>query len=211
MARWVDTLAVARLPGPAAGAWGALQSCLCLSSAAGACCAHCPPQNPDSQRGISASKTETPLAVAPQAVQFAQAGDGADVFLSGIDAANLSSGAVLCHPGFPVPLVTKFEARVVVLEVTVPILRGQMVVVHAHTAREAGNVSALVALLDAKTGDVAKARPRCLLKGQTAMVEVTLARSMCLEEFKDYKALGRVALRDGGRTIAVGIVTQVLE
>ena len=145
-----------------------------------------------------------------QAAQIAQAGDSVDVFLAGVDAANLASGAVLCHLGFAVPLVTKFEARVVALEAPVPILRGQAVVVHAHTAREAGNVTALVALLDGKSGDVAKARPRCLVKGQTAMVEVTLSRSMCLEEFRDYKALGRVALRDGGRTIAVGIVTQVL-
>jgi translation elongation factor EF-1alpha len=29
--------------------------------------------------------------------------------------------------------------------------------------------------------------------------------------FTDLKALGRVALREGGRTVAVGIVTQIQE
>lgn len=74
-------------------------------------------------------------------------------------------------------------------------------------ARESGHVSALLSLLNAKTGEVQRARPRCLLKGQSAVVEVTPARPLCLEEYSAYRALGRVALRDGGRTIAVGIVT----
>lgn len=74
-------------------------------------------------------------------------------------------------------------------------------------ARESGHISGLVSLLNGKTGEVQRARPRCLLKGQSAVVEVTPARPLCLECYSDYRALGRVALRDGGRTIAVGVVT----
>lgn len=33
---------------------------------------------------------------------------------------------------------------------------------------------------------------------------------MCLEPYSECRALGRLALRDGGRTLAVGIVTAVL-
>jgi translation elongation factor EF-1alpha len=83
------------------------------------------------------------------------------------------------------------------------------VTLHAHTARESGHISGLVSLLNAKTGEVLRSKPRCLLKGQTAVVEVTPARPLCLEDFADMRALGRVALRDGGRTVAVGIVTGV--
>ena len=43
------------------------------------------------------------------------------------------------------------------------------------------------------------------------MVEVTATRSLVLEEYTDVKALGRVALREGGRTVAVGVVTLLLE
>jgi elongation factor 1 alpha-like protein len=39
---------------------------------------------------------------------------------------------------------------------------------------------------------------------------VTLSRGMCLEEYGDLKALGRVALREGGRTLAVGVVTRLI-
>ena len=42
-------------------------------------------------------------------------------------------------------------------------------------------------------------------------MEVTSARSLVIEEYSDFKALGRVALREGGRTLAVGVVTQLIE
>ena len=54
----------------------------------------------------------------------------------------------------------QFEARVVLLETPVPLLKGRSVTVHAHVAREAGHVSALTAMLSARTGEVAKAKPR---------------------------------------------------
>ena len=64
-------------------------------------------------------------------------------------------------------------------------------VIHAHTAQESGSISALVALLDPKTGQTARARPRCLLKGQTALVEVSPARPLCVEEYAELRSLGR--------------------
>jgi elongation factor 1 alpha-like protein len=39
--------------------------------------------------------------------------------------------------------------------------------------------------------------------------QVTPERPVCLERYSDLRALGRVALRDGGRTVAVGVVTAV--
>ena len=46
---------------------------------------------------------------------------------------------------------------------------------------------------------------------QVARLEVTAGRSLVLEEFADIKALGRMALREGGRTVAVGVVTRLIE
>ena len=82
---------------------------------------------------------------------------------------------------------------------------------HVHAAHEAGHVSRLIALLDAKTGEVRRARPRALARGATALVEVELARPLCLETYADCRPLGRVALRDGGHTLAVGVVTALSE
>ena len=141
----------------------------------------------------------------------AMAGDNADVTLSGIEPISLHAGIVLCHPEYPVPLASRFEARIAILDVPFPLLKGQQVTVHAHAARGDGVVSSLISLIDEKTGDIIRSKPRCLLRGQTAIVEVTPRRPFPLEKYSDYRALGRVALRDQGRTLAVGIVTSIVE
>ena len=61
------------------------------------------------------------------AVLLAMAGDTVDVALNGIDAAAVSAGSMLCLPQWPVPLVSRFEARVVVLDLAMPILKGRQV------------------------------------------------------------------------------------
>ncbi len=83
--------------------------------------------------------------------------------------------------------------------------------IHAHSARSSGAITWLVSLLDPKTGEESRARPRMLLKGQTAVAEIAPARPLPLERYADYRALGRIALRDGGRTIAVGIVLELFQ
>ena len=60
-------------------------------------------------------------------VPLAIAGDTVDVALNGIDAAAVSAGSMLCHPQWLVPLVSRFEARVVVLDIAMPILKGRQV------------------------------------------------------------------------------------
>lgn len=82
--------------------------------------------------------------------------------------------------------------------------------VHVHSAQESGHISKLESILHPKTGEVSKQRPRAVAKGQTALVEITLTRPICVEVFADYKALGRVALRDAGHTVAVGLVMSLL-
>ena len=42
-------------------------------------------------------------------------------------------------------------------------------------------------------------------------MEVTPARPMAVEEFSELRAMGRITLRDGGATLAVGVITRVLE
>lgn len=58
----------------------------------------------------------------PQQTTFA--GDQVAVTLSGIDMQNVSVGYILCDPQNPVQISSKFQARIVVFNVTVPITRG---------------------------------------------------------------------------------------
>lgn len=84
------------------------------------------------------------------------------------------------------------------------------VTVHAHAAMENGHISNLLSTIDVKTGETSKKKPRVLTKNQSAVIEVTILRAMCLELYSDCRALGRVILRDSGQTIAVGLVTKLL-
>ena len=47
------------------------------------------------------------------------------------------------------------------------------------------------------------------MKNSSAVVEIEFERAMCLELFSEFKDLGRFMLRNGGHTIAAGVVEEV--
>ncbi|XP_048133788.1 HBS1-like protein isoform X3 [Rhodamnia argentea] len=142
---------------------------------------------------------------------IARAGDNVAVVLQGIDTSHVISGGVLCHPDFPITIAKHLELKVLVLDGASPILIGSQLEFHIHHAKEVARVEKMVSLFDPKTGKVMKKAPRCLLAKQSAVIEVVLQGPVCAEEFSSCKALGRVSLRALGRTLAVGIVTRVIE
>lgn len=68
--------------------------------------------------------TTKSVAIEEVSQQTVYAGDQASVTLSGVDMQNVSVGYVLCDPQIPVPIATKFQARIVVFNITVPITKG---------------------------------------------------------------------------------------
>ncbi|CAI5499165.1 unnamed protein product [Closterium sp. Naga37s-1] len=105
-------------------------------------------------------------------VAAAWAGESVDVGLQGVEANQLLPGGVLCHPDFPIPVATRVEARLLTLDLKIPLLRGTNAILHAHAAKEACRIAALTAILDAKTGAVARAKPRAVGSNQSCIVEV---------------------------------------
>lgn len=49
------------------------------------------------------------------------------------------------------------------------------------------------------------------MKGQTAVIEVEVSKAMCVEEYADFRALGRITIRESGQTLAVGIITKIVQ
>ncbi|KAJ9529429.1 hypothetical protein QJQ45_013713, partial [Haematococcus lacustris] len=94
-----------------------------------------------------------------QPATLARAGDAVELAVTGLNLDRVPGGSTLCHPDWPVPLATKFQARVLVLDVAVPLLKGASITLHAHIAREPGVISALISTLNARTGEVVKQRP----------------------------------------------------
>ncbi|KAE8664308.1 putative xyloglucan endotransglucosylase/hydrolase protein 16-like [Hibiscus syriacus] len=154
-----------------------------------------------------------------QPCTIGRAGDNVAVSLHGVDANHVLAGGVLCHPDFPVAFAKHLELKVLVLDVATPILIGSQAIFLCKVFLNFFVVARISSLLDSKTGKVAKKAPRCIVAKQSAVVEasqlgdivVTLHEAVCVEEFSKCKALGRVFLRTLGRTVAVGIVTRIVE
>ncbi|XP_059048964.1 protein HBS1 [Achroia grisella] len=137
------------------------------------------------------------------------AGDQVSVTLSGVDMQNVSVGYILSDTIQQVPVTTKFEARIVVFNVKVPITKGYPVLIHHQSLVEPANIVKLKALLNKSTGEPMKKKPRCLGNNSVAVVDIEVCRPICIERYKDVKELGRVMLRVSGVTIAAGLVTDI--
>jgi len=142
--------------------------------------------------------------------QTAFAGDAAVLTVAGPDQTSLQAGMVLCDPANPVPVTVRFQARVVVFSVEVPITKGYPVILHYGCVSEQATIKRLVSLLNKSTGEVVKSKPRCLTGNQSAVVEVTVTRPVPLELYRTSRELGRFMLRSGGHTIAAGMVTEII-
>ncbi|PKA53018.1 Elongation factor 1-alpha C [Apostasia shenzhenica] len=138
------------------------------------------------------------------ACSSASAGDHVAVSLQGMDGANLVPGGVLCHPDFPVTVASDLELRILVLDIKMPILIGSHVEFHIRHAKVAARVAKIVSLLDQKKGKTSKSTPRLLIARQSAVIQVSLERPVCVAEFSGCRALGRAFLRASGITIAAG-------
>ncbi|KAJ2314968.1 hypothetical protein IWW54_000589 [Coemansia sp. RSA 2705] len=159
---------------------------------------------PGGARGVVRAVT-----AAAAAHDWAAAGDDAVVLVQGVDALQVPAGAVLCAPARPVAAVSSFEAQIAVFDAASPITNGFPVLVHVQSASVAGSVRRIVETFDARTGAVARRRPRLIRRGATARVEIAVDAPLCLELFADVRELGRVTLRRGGETVAAGIVTRL--
>jgi elongation factor 1 alpha-like protein len=146
-----------------------------------------------------------------ESTEKAFAGDNVVIILLGCDVNNFNIGSVICDPSFPVPVSSKFEAKIVVFNsVHIPITKGFPVVIHFGSSSEQAVVKKLVSQINRSTGEVMKNRPRCLFKNSSGVVVIEVSRPICLEKYKDNKDLGRFMLRSSGNTIAAGLIDQIM-
>lgn len=146
-------------------------------------------------------------------ITSAFAGDNVELGLTKIDMNLLNVGSILCDPAHPIKLAKKFEARIATFEMDIPITKGAQVVIHVHNINLPAIVSRIKCTLN-KHQEILKKKPRVLPSGTTAIVEVKLAeksQTIPLERYADYPSFGRFMLRSNGKTIAAGMVTEILD
>ncbi|KAF9113324.1 translation termination factor GTPase eRF3 [Mortierella sp. AM989] len=142
-------------------------------------------------------------------IPVAAVGDNIRLRLRGIEEEDIMIGFVLCSPKNPVHAVSKFEAALGILDHKNIICAGYTAVLHIHNAIEEITLSAMIHLIDKKTGRKSKRPPQFLKKGQQGIVMIETAGPLCVETFTDSPRMGRFTLRDEGKTIAIGKITKL--
>jgi len=142
-------------------------------------------------------------------LQEAKPGDNVGFNVKGVGKDDIKRGDVASHPDNPATVATRFKARIVVLNHPTAITVGYTPVFHVHTAQVACRFEQLLQKIDPRTGQVTEENPQYLKTGDAALVEIVPTKPVVVERFQDFPALGRFAIRDMSRTVAVGVVTEV--
>ncbi|KAH8246391.1 hypothetical protein KR038_009591 [Drosophila bunnanda] len=130
-------------------------------------------------------------------------GENVKIKLKGIEEEDVSPGFVLCDATNPIKTGKIFDAQVVILEHKSIICAGYSAVMHIHCAAEEVTVKALICLVDKKTGEKSKTRPRFVKQDQVAIMRIECSGMICLEQFKLFPQMGRFTLRDESECAAL--------
>lgn len=142
----------------------------------------------------------------PQAVP----GDNIGFNVRGLARKDIRRGDVAGHPDKPPTVVKEFIGQIFVLWHPTVIAAGYTPVLHVHTAQVACRLAEIIAKLDPRTGQVVEKNPSHIRQGDSALVKMIPIRPVALEKYAEIPQLGRFAIRDMGRTVAAGIVKDIV-
>jgi len=144
-------------------------------------------------------------------VNEAKGGDIVGVSLgTAVKAGDVSRGMVASFlTNDPAADAETFMAQVVVLDHPGSIRNGYCPAIAIHTAQVPCEFEELLSKIDRKTGKECEASPLSAKTGEVVTVRMRPCKPVCVEPFSTYPSLGRFAIRDHGRTVAVGVVKEV--
>lgn len=144
-------------------------------------------------------------------MKFANVGENVTLKVSGATEDQLTKGFVLCPVVDPIRVVSKFKAQLQVMELPEerPVMTsGYRAVMHVHVATEECEILKLYESMMPKTKKKEK-NPRFVRENSIVTVSIQLMRPTALDVFTGTQQLGRFTLRDEGRTIAIGKITEL--
>jgi len=144
-----------------------------------------------------------------EALEEAVPGDNVGFNVKNISLKQIRRGMVAGDSKKDPPAKTDhFNAQVIVLDHPNKIMAGYTPVLDCHTAHIACRFDKLLTLMNKRTGQVIEQNPKSVKSGQACIVDMIPSKEMCVETFKDYPPLGRFAVRDMRKTVAVGVIKQ---
>jgi elongation factor 1-alpha len=145
-----------------------------------------------------------------EALESATPGDNVGFNVKGLSIKDIKRGMVAGDVKNDPPMkVSDFKAQVIVLDHPNKIMAGYTPVLDCHTSHIACKFNNLEAAIDKRTGKTKEANPKSIKTGDAAIVEMVPTKPMCVEAFSEYPPLGRFAVRDMRKTVAVGVIKQV--
>jgi len=144
-----------------------------------------------------------------ESLESANPGDNVGFNVKNISLKQIRRGMVAGDAKKDPPAKTAhFNAQVIVLDHPNKIMAGYTPVLDCHTAHIACRFDKLITLMNKRTGQVIEQNPKAIKSGQACIVDMIPSKQMCVETFKDYPPLGRFAVRDMRKTVAVGVIKQ---
>ncbi|NCP72545.1 translation elongation factor EF-1 subunit alpha [archaeon] len=141
----------------------------------------------------------------------ANPGDNVGFNLRKVGPKDIRRGSVIGHESNPPKIAEEFTAQIIVINHPSAITVGYTPVFHIHTAQISCTFTELVRTLDTKSGGTKEENPKFLKTGDAAIVKIKPTQPLVAEAFKDYPQLGRLAIRDMGKTVAAGVIIEVKE
>ena len=147
-------------------------------------------------------------------VPTAFGGENVKVKLRDISEEDIKPGFVLSDVAHPAPVVRRFEAQVIIVELLEHksiFSAGYTAVLHCHAIAEECSIVELTAEIDKKTGKRSKKKPMFVKSGGVVTCVIDVEQSICVETFDVCAQLGRFTLRDEGKTIGIGKILKIID
>ncbi|KAJ1641325.1 P-loop containing nucleoside triphosphate hydrolase protein, partial [Pavlovales sp. CCMP2436] len=145
-------------------------------------------------------------------VPTAFGGENVKVKLREVTEDDIKPGFVLSDINNPAPVVRKFEAQVIVVELLEHksiFSAGYTAVLHCHAIAEECAIVELTSEIDKKTGKRSKKKPMFVKSGGVVTCIIEVEQNICVETFDVCPQLGRFTLRDEGKTIGIGKILRL--
>jgi len=145
-----------------------------------------------------------------ESVPEANPGDNVGFNIKNVAVKDLKRGYVASNSKEdPAKGVNNFNAQVIILAHPGQIKSGYTPVLDCHTAHIACKFAEIQQKMDKRSGKVLEESPQFIKNGDAAIIKIEPSKPLCVEALTDYAPLGRFAVRDMKKTVAVGIIKSV--
>jgi elongation factor 1-alpha len=141
----------------------------------------------------------------------AEPGDNIGFNVRGVAKNEIRRGDVVGHEKDPPTVAKEFTGQIIVLQHPTVVTKGYTPVFHTHTAHVACKIIEILKKIDPKSGATIQEKPDMLKSGDAAVIKCEPTQPLAIEKQADFPQLAKFAIRDMGKTVAAGIVIDLVK